>query len=119
MVERSLRGMKIGANSLESDIGVALVDRREVTYECLDNQQRFVVTLAADAEAPAVWECRCGSEAKLIGAQVEDDDEEKTQKPVRTHWDMLLERRSKEELQELLDERLALLREGKLYKRMR
>ncbi|MBM7825416.1 hypothetical protein JOD55_001243 [Arcanobacterium pluranimalium] len=117
MVERSLRGMKIGANSLESDIGVALVDRREVTYECLDNKQRFVVTLAADAEAPTVWECRCGSEARLIGAQV--DEEEKNQKPVRTHWDMLLERRSTKELQELLDERLALLREGKLYKRMR
>ncbi|WP_124054834.1 RNA polymerase-binding protein RbpA [Arcanobacterium ihumii] len=117
MVERSLRGMKIGANSLESDIGVALVDRREVTYECLENQQRFIVTLAADAEAPATWECRCGSEAHLVGAHV--DEEEKNQKPVRTHWDMLLERRTTEELQELLDERLKLLREGKLYKRIR
>ena len=34
------------------------------------------------------------------------------EKPVRTHWDMLLERRSVDELQELLDERLDLLRKG-------
>ena len=31
-------------------------------------------------------------------------------KPARTHWDMLLERRSIPELEELLEERLTLLR---------
>jgi hypothetical protein len=31
-------------------------------------------------------------------------------KAPRTHWDMLLERRSRAELEELLQERLALLR---------
>ena len=43
--------------------------------------------------------------------------EEKPGKPVRTHWDMLLERRSEEELQVLLDQRLELLRAGKLHQR--
>jgi hypothetical protein len=32
------------------------------------------------------------------------------QKQARTHWDMLLERRSRDELEELLEERLAFLR---------
>ena len=36
--------------------------------------------------------------------------EHKPVKAVRTHWDMLLERRSIPELEELLEERLALLR---------
>jgi len=32
-------------------------------------------------------------------------------KPVRTHWDMLLERRSVEELEQILQDRLTILRE--------
>ncbi|HXF03396.1 MAG TPA: RNA polymerase-binding protein RbpA, partial [Arthrobacter sp.] len=31
--------------------------------------------------------------------------------PVRTHWDMLLERRSVEELEQILEDRLTKLRE--------
>ncbi|MCI5826006.1 MAG: RNA polymerase-binding protein RbpA [Arcanobacterium sp.] len=116
MVERSLRGMKIGANSLESDEGVAFVERREVKYLC-ENGHEFDVTLAIDADAPATWECKCGAVAHLVG--VADDDDDKPAKSVRTHWDMLLERRSEDELKVLLDERLELLRSGKLYKRLR
>jgi hypothetical protein len=37
----------------------------------------------------------------------------KPSKPARTHWDMLLERRSIPELEELLEERLTLLRESR------
>jgi hypothetical protein len=36
--------------------------------------------------------------------------EESDQKAARTHWDMLLERRSRDELEELLEDRLAYLR---------
>ena len=48
-------------------------------------------------------------EALLRGA---DWPEKKAQKPQRTHWDMLLERRSIPELEELLDESLEILRSG-------
>ena len=58
-----------------------------------------------------VWECRCGEEALLRDAS---KPEVKAGKPPRTHWDMLLERRTVGELQALLDERLDLLRSGKL-----
>jgi hypothetical protein len=43
--------------------------------------------------------------------------EEKHGKPVRTHWDMLMERRTTAELEELLAERLELLRSGRLTQR--
>lgn len=115
MVERSLRGMKIGANSLESETGVSFVERREENYVCA-NGHRFKVTLAIDAESPYKWECKCGAVAELAGG--EDTSGEETQpKPARTHWDMLLERRSKEELEVILHERLELLRSGKLHTR--
>ncbi|MDP9805466.1 hypothetical protein J2S70_000048 [Trueperella bonasi] len=117
MAERSLRGMKIGAYSLESDVGVAFVARREETYECAIEGHTFNVTFAQDAEAPQFWECKCGNEAELVRGGGVDDS--KPVKPQRTHWDMLLERRTTDELQVLLDERLELLRAGKLHQRRR
>ncbi|NLW13483.1 MAG: RNA polymerase-binding protein RbpA [Trueperella sp.] len=116
MAERSLRGMKIGAHSLETDIGVAFVDRRQETFECSDGHV-FHVTFAQEADAPQFWECKCGQQAELVRGGGVDDT--KAPKPQRTHWDMLLERREIDELKVLLDERLELLRAGKLYKRRR
>ena len=54
--------------------------------------------------------CDLHGEAKLIDGP---EPERKPVKPARTHWDMLLERRSVPELEELLDERLTLLRESR------
>ncbi|HEV7907549.1 MAG TPA: RNA polymerase-binding protein RbpA, partial [Pseudonocardiaceae bacterium] len=60
------------------------------------------------AEVPPTWECRLhGAESKIIDGV---EPEAKKTKPPRTHWDMLLERRSIPELEELLDERLEELR---------
>jgi hypothetical protein len=66
---------------------------------------------SVEAEVPMVWECRvCGAQALRVGGTAEE--EHKPAKPARTHWDMLLERRSIPELEEVLAERLALLRDG-------
>ncbi len=111
MAERSLRGMKIGANSLESDEGVAFVDRKQVIYECPDGTQ-FAIAMATDAEPPATWENRDGQIGKLRDAVAVED--KKPVKPPRTHWDMLMERRTEDDLKVLLDERLELLRSGRL-----
>ena len=59
--------------------------------------------------------CRaCGAEARLnVDGQavtLEASDE----KAARTHWDMLLERRSEKELEDILKERLELLRGGEI-----
>ena len=53
------------------------------------------------------WTCRCGATA--IADEIAPVPPKEV-KPARTHWDMLMERRTRAELEELLEERLALLR---------
>jgi len=66
---------------------------------------------AAEADLPLTWECRdCGMPGQLVDGAL---PEPKKTKPPRTHWDMLMERRTTKELEELLTERLALLRQGR------
>lgn len=111
MADRSLRGIRLGAQSLQSEEGVVFHERLQHTYVCSTCGKESTLTFAADAEAPQTWECRsCGEEAVLSvgGATVIVDHGE--QKAARTHWDMLLERRSIPELEELLEERLAFIR---------
>ena len=109
MSERALRGTRLGATSYETDRGIDLAPRQTVEYACT-NGHRFEVPFSVEAEIPTAWECRfCGSEALLLNG---DEPEEKKAKPARTHWDMLMERRTREELEEVLAERLAVLRSG-------
>lgn len=114
MAERSLRGVGIGAKSLESETGVEFAARSEAHYDC-PNGHTIVLPFSVDAEVPAVWECHCGAEALLRNAS--QPEPTKAAKKQRTHWDMLLERRSVEDLEVLLDERLELLRSGELRRR--
>ena len=106
MADRSLRGIRLGASSLQSEEGVVFHERANHTCG-----RETVMTFAADAELPEAWECRtCGAEAVLrVGDSVVEIDHSGDKAP-RTHWDMLLERRTVPELEELLEERLALLR---------
>ena len=106
MADRVLRGSRLGAVSYETDRDHDLAPRRVARYRT-DNGEEFDVPFADDAEIPGTWMCRNGLEGLLVEGSA---PEVKKVKPPRTHWDMLLERRSKEELQELLDERLGLLR---------
>lgn len=113
MADRSLRGMRLGAQSLQSDEGVVLIDHQYRTYQTEDGE-RFVVTFAADAEAPEIWESpKTGAEGRLIDQESGKfvPYEAPEAKPQRTHWDMLLERRTAEELEEVLQIRLDYLRE--------
>ena len=114
MADRALRGMQIGAKSMESEDGVVFAERYTVRYEC-PNGHEFEVPLSTEAAPPANWECRCGAEGELRNIPAPDD--KKPLKPQRTHWDMLLERRSEAELRVLLEVRLALLRSGQLRMR--
>ncbi len=93
--------------SYETDRNHDLAPRRTVRYACPKDHE-FEVPFSDDAEVPATWECRLhGTESEIVdGVQ----QEQKKTKPARTHWDMLLERRSISELEELLNERLEELR---------
>ena len=111
MADRSLRGIRLGASSLQSEEGVVFMERAEHTYNCSTCGRDTVLMFAADAEAPEAWECRtCGAEAALVVGDKAVTIDHSDDKVARTHWDMLLERRSRAELEELLEERLAYLR---------
>ncbi|WP_026152542.1 RNA polymerase-binding protein RbpA [Actinopolyspora halophila] len=107
MADRVLRGSRLGAVSYETDRNHDLAPRRTVRYACSKDHE-FEVPFSDDAEVPSTWECRLhGTESKIIDG---NQPEQKKAKPPRTHWDMLLERRSVPELEELLNERLEELR---------
>ena len=106
MSDRSMRGTRLGAQSLESENGIQPAARQDVTYHC-PNGHTLVVPLSAEADVPPLWECRCGSQALREDAQAPDP---KPVKPARTHWDMLMERRTIADLDEVLAERLEVLR---------
>ncbi|HEY0904985.1 MAG TPA: RNA polymerase-binding protein RbpA [Marmoricola sp.] len=111
MGDRTLRGARLGGQSFEDERGIEFAARQQVGYECA-NGHAFEITMSVEAEVPATWECpRCGAEA-LSTEGIEP--EAKVEKPVRTHWDMLLERRSISELEDILTERLELLRGGEI-----
>jgi hypothetical protein len=111
MGERTLRGARLGGQSFEDERGIEFAARQQVGYKCQQGHE-FEITMSVEAEVPAVWECpRCGAEA-LSTSGIEP--EAKAEKPARTHWDMLLERRSIKELEDILSERLELLRGGEI-----
>lgn len=114
-----------------SDVSGGLAARRQVTYHC-QRGHTFALTLAATAVAPADWDCQhCGAPARPgtapppstpgsdIPARHRDSSWTRTTRGAaqnttpRTPWMMLCERRTRQELQVLLDERLALLRAGR------
>ena len=109
MAERSLRGSNLSTLSLETEEGIIFSERQIAHYVCLEGHVNEL-PFSVDAEIPTLWECHCGANAKL-----EDGPEPqcKSFKPQRTHWDMLLERRSILELEELLEDRLTLLRKSR------
>ena len=107
MADRSLRGTRLGALSMESDVNVVPSARQITVYVCPQGH-RSELPFSIEADIPPTWECRCGASARLLNGESVPDA--KPARPPRTHWDMLLERRSIPELEELLAERLALLR---------
>lgn len=108
MAERALRGTRLGATSYENDRNTDLAPRDEVAYDC-PKGHRFAMPFSTEADVPATWECRyCGASATRVDGEL---PESKKNKPARTHWDMLMERRSVDDLEEVLAERLEALRE--------
>ena len=111
MADRSLRGMRLGAQSLQSEEGVVFSPRVQARYRS-DDGDIFEVTFAEEAEMPETWtNPKSGKEGVLLsedGTPVPSTQAEA--KAPRTHWDMLLERRTRAELEQLLEERLQYLR---------
>lgn len=109
MADRALRGMRLGTQSMETAAHAELAERVEVHYDC-PNGHVLTFPFSVEADIPLSWECHCGALALLRDG---DRPEVKEERQARTHWDMLLERRTIPELEELLEERLELLRAGR------
>ncbi|WP_454226323.1 RNA polymerase-binding protein RbpA [Propioniciclava flava] len=108
MADKALRGHGLGSKSLADPSGVEMAARQEIAFDC-PNAHHFAVTFAAEAELPTEWECpRCGQMARRSDGV---EPEPKEVKPQRTHWDMLRERRSIEQLEDILAERLGEIRQ--------
>jgi hypothetical protein len=114
MADRSLRGMRLGSQSLQSEEGVEFSPRKKAVYQTTDGNT-FDMVFSADADIPDIWQSpKSGLEGRLLSADgkpVEIDEVDV--KVPRSHWDMLLERRTRDELEELLQERLDFLRARK------
>lgn len=106
MADRVLRGSRMGAVSYETDRDHDLAPRQMVKYRTEDGEV-YEVPFADDAEIPEEWLCKNGKWGTLVEGE---GVESKPVKPPRTHWDMLCERRSIEELDKLLEERIEHLR---------
>ena len=108
MIETSMRGTRLGALSLERDDNVPVAERVMVTYECTQGHESVVPLSIEAEEIPYEWDCRCGAIATRPHVTAPEKPEERY---IRSHWDMLLERRTLKELEEIYNERLALLNE--------
>ena len=111
MAERALRGSRLGAVSYENELATDLAERQVIAYVC-PNGHHLQVPLSVEAEVPPTWECRfCGATAVMADPKAPTAAVGAVRlKPPRSHWDMLLERRSIPELEVILEERLEILR---------
>ena len=105
-----MRGTRLGAVSYETDRNDNLAPRQIALYRT-KNGGEFEIPFAHDAEIPGTWLCRNGLEGTLISDG--DPAEPKKVKVPRTPWEMLRERRSIEDLEELLKERLEIIKSGR------
>lgn len=106
----SMRGMRLGSQSMESDRNVDYSPRQSVEFRCSAGHE-FSLTFSDGAELPFTWECkRCSKIAARLENGVFVEDPKELPDGPRTHYDMLLERRSREELEELLQEVLGDMR---------
>jgi hypothetical protein len=105
-MSESMRGTRLGALSYETDAHIAPAERLVISYQCPEGHVTVVPFSVEAEEIPFEWNCRCGRLAHRPDVSAPE------QKPVRhqrSHWDMLLERRTIADLEALLEERLALL----------
>ena len=91
MADRVLRGSRMGATSYETEYGTEPAPRNIAAYRCPRGHE-FRVPFSEEADVPTTWECRLdGTPGVLVDGPA---PEAKKVKQARTHWDMLMERRT-------------------------
>lgn len=111
--DTSMRGTRLGALSYERDDNVEPAERCIVRYECAKGHATLVPFFVDAEDIPLDWSCRCGRQAQAAYTVPNMAvPEEKAERHVRSHWDMLMERRTIADLEKLMAERLAEIHAG-------
>jgi hypothetical protein len=108
LMSQSMRGNRLGSQSFEREAGVEPAPRKRIDYRCAGGHE-FSVNLEISADAPLSWQCRHCTELAYQDSAPLDAAAEAADRG-KTHFEMLLERRSREELEVLLAERIEQLR---------
>jgi hypothetical protein len=111
MAYRAIRGTGLQVSNFQSEIDVEYAPRVVRLYKTLAGVE-FRVTFAEDAEIPETWSApTSGEEGVLLTPSGRRISRNPPQAPQgRTHMDMVRERRTEAELEELLSWRLERLR---------
>ena len=114
----TMRGMRLGSQSMESDRGVELSERQTINFRC-GAAHEFGMVFSLTAELPDTWECKqCDQIATRLEGGEEVDLGAGELSTQRSNYDMVLERRTKKELEALHQEVLVDMRkrrkEGRL-----
>lgn len=103
---------------MESDNGVELASRQKADFRCPAGHE-FSLIFSAEAELPQTWECnKCDEIAIRTENGIEIEVEGFETEAKRTHYDMVLERRTRQELEELLEEMLQQMRQRRATGRL-
>jgi len=116
----ALRGSTMNSHSYETDQGVAPAQNVRRAYHCpIGHVTTLRFSVEAD-EIPATWDCpKCGRLAHRDSAVAAHEAgttagralvSPRTSATGKTHWEMLLERRTLADLEVIFAERLSLLR---------
>ena len=117
MSNKRMRGTRLGSISSETEEGVQFVDRQHVTFRTLDGEE-FVVTFMTGVELPFDWRSPRSSnigrrlDAKGKPIQGDDPNAPAPAAPTVTHWEQLMKRRTIEELEVILHDRIIAMRES-------
>jgi hypothetical protein len=116
----ALRGSTMNSHSYETDHGVAAAPTVRKGYHCPVGHVTTLRFSVLAEDIPATWDCpKCGRLAHHDSAVAEQEAgtaqgralaSPRTSATGKTHWEMLLERRTLADLEVILEERLALLR---------
>jgi hypothetical protein len=97
----------------DDDLTMVGSPRFDVVYVCEDGHET-TVTMSTNADIPNEWTClTCSKNARLKNSDIPMEAEPE---PKPDHWAKLIQRRTIEELDEMLEERIKLIKSGKVGK---
>lgn len=103
MLDESMRGSSLGHISYEVDRGER-VAAQLITYRCPEGHQTTIPFSSEADEIPDTWNCHCGELSARPGVEL---PEKPTVRTRRSHYDIVRERRSENELAQIFIAKLA------------